>query len=100
MDEGHRPEAGLRGCTGAANLETLLDRFEEGPQHRLDACPERRRRKLRIMLEEIAQAFGQGEDPLPYRHLGKQVVHQMRTAVSAMRRVVLIEGQIPRPLQE
>ena len=30
------------------------------------------------MLEEIAQAFVQGEDPLPYRHLGKQVVHQVR----------------------
>lgn len=32
---------------------------------------DRGRRKLRIMLEEIAQAFGQGEDPLPYRHPGE-----------------------------
>jgi len=50
------------------------------------------------MLEEIAQAFGQGEDPLPYRHLGKQVVHQMRGRLRHA--PVLLEGQIPRPLQE
>ena len=64
MDEGHRPEAGLRGCTGAADLETLLDRFEEGSQHRLDACPERRRRKLRIMPEEIAQDLWARRGPI------------------------------------
>ena len=69
MDEGHRPEAGLRGCTGATGLESVLDRFEVDPQHRPD--------KRGLMVKETAQALMQGEYQLPYRHLGKHVVHQM-----------------------
>ena len=43
MDEGHRPEASLRGCTGTAGLKSALDRVEEDPQH----WPDERR----IMVE-------------------------------------------------
>jgi hypothetical protein len=55
MDEGHRPEADLRGCTWAAGLESVLDRFEEGPQHWPD--------EHRIMLEEKAQALPHPREP-------------------------------------
>jgi hypothetical protein len=50
------------------------------------------------MVEEIAQALGRGEHPLPYRHLGNTWSTRC-AALSAMRRV-LHEGQISRPLQE
>jgi hypothetical protein len=44
MDEGHGTEAGLRGCTGATGLQSVLDRLELDPQHRPD--------KRGLMVEE------------------------------------------------
>ena len=67
IDKGHCPEA----STGAPGLrlESVLDRFEEDPQNR---------RERRLMVEEIAQALGQGQEPLSYWDLGNHAFHQMR----------------------
>ena len=51
-------------------LEPVLDRFEEDPQYRPD--------ESWIMVEEIAQALGQGKHQLSYGHLGKHMVHEAR----------------------
>lgn len=56
MDEGNGSEASVRGCTGTAGLQSVLDRFKEDAQHRPD--------ERRIIVEETAQALGQGPDPL------------------------------------
>ena len=85
----------LHSLTDRANCEPLATKDTQLPAR---VCPGRTvEESSGLCWRKIAQAFGQGEDPLPCRHLGKQVVHQMRTAVSAMRRVCA-RGADPAPL--
>ncbi len=64
-----RPETRPVGGIGTTGAQRRFDLGEEDPQHRIH--------QTRVALEEVAQPLRQRQDPLPHRHLGKDVIHQV-----------------------
>ena len=69
VDERHRPETRPVGGIGTAGSQRRFDLGEEDPQHRVD--------QRAVVMDKIAQPFRQRKHPLPHRHLGKHVIHQV-----------------------
>jgi len=76
VDEGHRPEAGLR--AGVAALAQMgLDDAQQEVQH----GAERPRLALRLISTRPAQPFGHREDPLAHRQRRDDVIDQVRRSL-------------------
>ena len=70
VDKRHRTEPGIAGRVGTAQAQRRLHLGEENPQHRID--------QTGVTMEEIPQPLRQREHPLPHRHLGEHVIHEVR----------------------
>ena len=79
MDEGHRPDAGRGATTGAVFAQAAFYPAQQDTQHGA--------LQGRIGLQEVAQALGHGEHPLPHRQTGKDVIGKMRCRLDHAPRV-------------
>jgi len=70
MHEAHRPQTRPATRPGARLAQGLLDHPQEDAQDRTDP--------LRVAHEEVAQALGHHQHPLPHRHPRQHMVHQVR----------------------
>ena len=70
VDEGHRAETGRGSGARTVRAQTLLHCVQEHPQHGT--------LEIGVALQEVAQALGHRQYPLPYRQARDDVISQMR----------------------
>ena len=69
MDESDRSGARIRPRTRAVCTQVALDLIEEDPQGAIEG--------LTVMLKVVAQALGQGQDPLAHRQRGQYMIDEV-----------------------
>ena len=70
VDKRHRTEPRPARRVRTAEAQRRFDLGQENPQHRIDQAG--------VTMKELAQPLRQREHPLPHRHLGVHMIHQVR----------------------
>ena len=91
MDEGHRAGSRLRSRAGAAAAQVLLDGIEEAAQGAVEG--------LVVVLEMVAQPFGQGQHPLTHRQAGQDMIGQVGGGLERGALVLLVSSTRYYPAQ-